>query len=131
MEKVIKPVNGYLALVVSIIALGISIFGFTQAANPALLWLAVPCLLVTIFIWKGLMIIQPNHARVLNLFGKYSGSVKANGLFFVNPFYSTVKITQRAQNLGIPTLKVNDKMGNPIEIGAVVVWQVQDTYRAA
>jgi regulator of protease activity HflC (stomatin/prohibitin superfamily) len=76
------------------------------------------------------MIIQPNNARVLNFFGKYVGTVKDNGLFFVNPLYSTYRVTLRVQNLAIPTLKVNDKMGNPIEIAAVVVWQIQDTYRA-
>jgi regulator of protease activity HflC (stomatin/prohibitin superfamily) len=67
---------------------------------------------------------------VLNFFGKYVGTVKENGLFFVNPLYTTFKISQRAQNQAIQTLKVNDKMGNPIEIAAVVVWQVEDTYKA-
>jgi regulator of protease activity HflC (stomatin/prohibitin superfamily) len=86
--------------------------------------------LITFFIWKGLMIIQPNHARVLTFFGKYIASVKANGLFFINPLYASTKISQRMQNLQTPTLKVNDKMGNPIEIGAVIVWQVNDTYKA-
>lgn len=77
------------------------------------------------------MIIQPNHSRVLNFFGKYVGSVKENGLFFINPFYSSYKISLRAQNLQGQQLKVNDKMGNPIEIGAVIVWKVGDTYKAA
>jgi regulator of protease activity HflC (stomatin/prohibitin superfamily) len=82
-------------------------------------------------ILKGLIIVQPNTARVLNLFGKYVGSVKDNGIFFVNPFYTANKLTQRVQNLAIPTLKVNDKMGNPVEIAGVIVWQIQDTYKAA
>lgn len=132
MEKVIKPVNGYLALFISLITLALAAYGFTQVeSNINMLWLAIPSLVATIFIWKGIMIVQPNHSRVLNLFGKYVGSVKDNGMFFVNPFYTTVKLTLRAQNLATPTLKVNDKMGNPIEIGAVLVWQIQDTYRAA
>lgn len=132
MEKVTKPVNGYLALFISLLALAISIYGFTQAAEmPSMVWIAIPCTLLTIIIWKGIMIIQPNHARVLNLFGKYVGSVKENGLFFINPFYTSQNLSLRAQNLATPTLKVNDKMGNPIEIGAVIVWQVKDTYRAA
>lgn len=132
MEKVTKPVNGYLALFISILSLAAAVIGFIMVNEiPALLWLAIPCMLITIIIWKGVMIIQPNHARVLNLFGKYVGSVKENGLFFVNPFYASQKLTQRAQNLATPTLKVNDKMGNPIEIGAVIVWQVRDTYKAA
>jgi regulator of protease activity HflC (stomatin/prohibitin superfamily) len=68
---------------------------------------------------------------VLNLFGKYVGSVKDNGLFFVNPFYTANRLTQRVQNMAIPILKVNDKMGNPVEIAAVIVWQIEDTYKAA
>lgn len=132
MEKVIKPMNGYLALVISLVLLGIAVFLFTQASdNPVIVVPGILCFATTIFIWKGLMIIQPNHARVLNFFGKYAGSVKENGLFFVNPLYATIKISQRAQNLAIPTLKVNDKMGNPIEIGSVIVWQISDTYKAA
>jgi regulator of protease activity HflC (stomatin/prohibitin superfamily) len=83
-----------------------------------------------LFIIKGLMIINPNHSRVLNFFGKYVGTVKNNGLFFVNPFYATIKVSLRAQNLQGQSLKVNDKMGNPIEIGAVIVWKVGDTYKA-
>jgi regulator of protease activity HflC (stomatin/prohibitin superfamily) len=87
--------------------------------------------LVFIFLIKGLMMIQPNHSRVLNFFGKYVGTVKDNGLFFINPLYATQKISLRAENLQGQTLKVNDKMGNPIEIGAVIVWQIGDTYKAA
>jgi len=77
------------------------------------------------------MIIYPNHSSVLSFFGRYVGSVKDNGLFFINPLYTSYKISLRAQNLQGQTLKVNDKMGNPIEIAAVIVWQVDDTYRAA
>lgn len=134
MEKIFKPVNGYLALILSIagIAGAIACFIFGAENNsPMLLVLGVLCILTTIIIWKGLIIIQPNHARVLNFFGKYSGSVKENGLFFINPLYSTSKITLRAQNMATPTLKVNDKMGNPIEIAAVLVWQIDNTYKAA
>ena len=68
---------------------------------------------------------------MLNFFGKYVGTVKENGMFFVNPLYTSYKLSLRSQNLAIPTLKVNDKMGNPIEIGAVIVWQLTDTYKAA
>jgi regulator of protease activity HflC (stomatin/prohibitin superfamily) len=132
MEKNIKPVNGYLALFISFLVLGASIFSFTQVEEYH--WLVAVGMLgmiITILIWKGLMIVQPNQARILNFFGKYVGTVKENGLFFVNPLYMTIRITQRAQNLATPTLKVNDKMGNPIEIGAVIVWQISDTYKAA
>lgn len=132
MEKVSKPMNGYLALVLSLVLLLLAIYLFTQAPeNPIIVVPGILCFAATIFVWKGLMIIQPNHARVLNFFGRYVSSVKDNGLFFVNPLYATIKISQRAQNLATPTLKVNDKMGNPIEIGSVIVWQISDTYKAA
>lgn len=132
MEKIVKPVNGYLALFISLLVLAAAVFSFTQVEEYH--WMVAVGMLgmvITIFIWKGLMIVQPNQARVLNFFGKYVGTVKENGLFFVNPLYMTIRITQRAQNLATPTLKVNDKMGNPIEIGAVIVWQINDTYKAA
>lgn len=96
--------------------------------------MVIPAILVTlvgILLLKGLMIVNPNHSRVLNFFGNYVGSVKSNGLFFVNPFYAAHKISLRAENLESSKLKVNDKMGNPIEIAAVIVWQVGDTYKAA
>lgn len=132
MEKVIKPVNGYLALILSFVFLGLAIYLFTMAPDmPMIVIPGILCFAAILFIWKGLMIIQPNHARVLNFFGKYVGSVKENGMFFVNPLYATIKISQRASNLATPTLKVNDKMGNPIEIASVIVWQISDTYKAA
>ncbi len=132
MEKIIKPMNGYLALLISLVLLGVAIYLFTQGPeNPVMIAPGIISFGLALFLLKGLMIIQPNHARILNFFGKYSGTVKDNGLFFVNPLYATIKVTQRAQNLATPTLKVNDKMGNPIEIGAVIVWQINDTYKAA
>lgn len=132
MEKIIKPMNGYLALLISLVLLGVAIYLFTQGPeNPVMVAPGIISFGLALFLLKGLMIIQPNHARILNFFGKYSGTVKDNGLFFVNPLYATIKVTQRAQNLATPTLKVNDKMGNPIEIGAVIVWQINDTYKAS
>lgn len=132
MEKNVKAMNGYLALFFSLILLVLSLVFFVMAAdNGEWALLGVLSIITMIFLLKGLMVIHPNHIRVLNFFGKYVGTVKANGLFFVNPLYSTVKLTQRAQNLATPTLKVNDKMGNPIEIGAVVVWKIADSYKAA
>lgn len=132
MEKIVKPVSGFAALLVALIALAAAIYLFTLVEKSE--WIIIPAIILvlgSIFLLKGLMIINPNHSRVLNFFGKYVGTVKANGLFFVNPFYTTHKISLRAENLQGQTLKVNDKMGNPIDIGAVVVWQVGDTYKAA
>ncbi|MCZ2222007.1 MAG: SPFH domain-containing protein [Chitinophagales bacterium] len=132
MEQEIKPLSGFLALTISLILLVLGFYYFAQF-NTSLWYLALAIFMfiTSLFLMKGLMIIQPNHSRVLNFFGKYVGTVKENGLFFINPFYSTFKISLRAQNLQGQQLKVNDKMGNPIEIGAVIVWKVGDTYKAA
>jgi regulator of protease activity HflC (stomatin/prohibitin superfamily) len=132
MEKIIKPVSGFLALLATLIALAAAVYSFTLVEQNT--WAVLPAVLLlvaAIFLLKGLMIVNPNHSRVLNFFGKYVGSVKSNGLFFVNPLFSTHKISLRAENLESSKLKVNDKMGNPIEIAAVIVWQVGDTYKAA
>lgn len=134
MEKIIKPTSGYLALVFLFISLFAIGFSFYQiAANDSYGYgiLILISFIVFIVIVKGLIIVNPNHSRVLNLFGNYVGTIKANGLFFINPFYTAQKISLRSENLQGQTLKVNDKMGNPIEIGAVIVWKVGDTFKAA
>ena len=81
--------------------------------------------------WAGFMQIEPNEARVMVFFGKYKGTVKENGFFWVNPFYAKKKMTLRARNLDVEPIKVNDKNGNPIMIGQVLVWRVMDTYKAS
>lgn len=133
MEKIVKPLLGILGLVFILITLAASVFFFLriEEGNVWIVAGAVFFLALSVFLMKGLIIIQPNHSRVLNFFGKYVGTAKENGWYFVNPLYTTQNISLRAQNLESSKLKVNDKMGNPIEIAAVVVWQVGDTYRAA
>jgi regulator of protease activity HflC (stomatin/prohibitin superfamily) len=81
--------------------------------------------------WGGFMQIEPNEARVMIFFGEYEGTVKDNGFFWVNPFYSKKKLTLRARNLDAAPIKVNDKTGNPVMIGLVVVWRVSDSYKAS
>lgn len=83
-----------------------------------------------IFSWKGFTLNEPNEARVLTFFGKYIGTIKDTGFFWVNPFFTKKKLVLRARNLDIEPIKVNDKSGNPIMIGSVVVWKVSDTYKA-
>ncbi|MBR1834130.1 MAG: SPFH domain-containing protein [Bacteroidales bacterium] len=78
----------------------------------------------------GFMIIQPNIARVLIFFGKYRGTVTDNGFFWVNPFYGTRRMSLRARNMDVAPIKVNDRNGNPIMIGLVLVWKIKDTYKA-
>jgi len=87
--------------------------------------------LIAIFTAPGFFIVNPNDARVLVLFGTYKGTVKGNGFYWANPFLSKKRVTLRARNLNGEKLKVNDQKGNPIQIAAVVVWQVEDTYRAS
>ena len=135
MEKVFKPLSGFLVLILSIIFFIVAIALFVNAAESsytgAFMLTGIILIVVSIFLFKGIMVVNPNHSRVCTFFGKYIGTVKENGLLWVNPLYSTQKITLRAQNLESAKLKVNDKMGNPIEIAAVIVWQVSDTYKAA
>jgi hypothetical protein len=135
MEKIIKPISGIIGFLIILVTLAASVYFFLQIkendVNPWTIVTAILLLIISIFLMKGLMIIQPNHSRVLNFFGKYAGTVKENGWFFVNPFYTTYNISLRSQNLESAKLKVNDKMGNPIEIAAVIVWQVGETYKAA
>jgi len=132
MEKTLKPISGYLALLLAFAFFAFGIYSIFHINESGLfIVLAILSFLTFVFLIKGLMIIYPNHSRVLNFFGRYVGSVKDNGLFFINPLYSSYKLSLRAQNLQGQTLKVNDKMGNTIEIAAVIVWQVNDTYKAA
>ena len=80
--------------------------------------------------WAGFFIVQPNVGRVLVLFGRYRGTVRDNGLYWTNPFTLRHKVSLKAHNVASEKIKVNDLLGNPIEIGAVVVWQVRDTAQA-
>jgi len=136
MEKIIKPVSGFLTLLVGLILFVIAIFCFINGIDEyngvtPIFWCGPVCLLASIFLFKGLIIINPNQSSVCTFFGKYVGTIKENGLLFVNPLYSKQKLSLRANNFESTKLKVNDKMGNPIEIAAVIVWQVDNTYRAA
>jgi regulator of protease activity HflC (stomatin/prohibitin superfamily) len=81
--------------------------------------------------WAGFMKIDPNEARVMVFFGKYEGTIKENGFFWVNPFFEKKLLILRARNLDAEPIKVNDKSGNPVMIGQVVVWRVKDTYKAS
>jgi len=88
-------------------------------------------LIVNLIFWAGFMKIDPNEARVMVFFGKYEGTIKTNGYFWVNPFYAKKQLILRARNLDAEPIKVNDKSGNPVMIGQVVVWRVKDTYKAS
>jgi regulator of protease activity HflC (stomatin/prohibitin superfamily) len=126
-EKIHHAPSGYLMAVLALFCLAISLLFISMQ----LLWLTVIFLIAFIFIARGILTINPNEAKVLTLFGKYVGTVKQNGLLWVNPFYSRIQVSLRARNLNGQILKVNDLMGNPIEIAAVVVWNVMDTAKTS
>ena len=126
-EKIIVPANGYLMLFVLIVLVFGSIFTLIVIHNP---W-AILGIIISILIALGFVMVQPNGSRVLLLFGEYIGTVKKNGFFWVNPFYTKKKISLRASNFDSERLKVNDKLGNPVMISTILVWRVENTYKAA
>jgi len=127
MEKSIKPLSGYGILVLLLLVLGLSIAGLVIFKNPFVAIL----ILFTLLLSPGFVVVNPNQSVVLILFGKYNGTIKTNGFFWVNPFYTKKKISLRARNFDSSPIKVNDKIGNPIMIGVVLVWKVENTYKAA
>lgn len=134
-EKVFKPAGGFLTLTLSFLSLMASILLFVNIANQEnpsawLIGTAILLLVAFFFLLPGLMIVTPNYGIVLTFFGKYVGTVRENGLQFANPLYSKLKVDLRSRSLESTKLKVNDKLGNPIEIAAVIVWQIADTYKA-
>lgn len=126
-EKIIKPPSGYLTLFLFLLLL---VGGIYALVAEYFLLGGITLLLNFILVLPGLIIVNPNESKVLTLFGKYVGTVKADGFFWVNPLTVKRKLSLRARNLNGQQLKVNDKMGNPIEIAAVIVWQVNETAKA-
>ncbi|TCK66787.1 SPFH domain/Band 7 family protein [Winogradskyella wandonensis] len=126
-EKIIVPANGYLMLFVFLVLFfgSIALIPIYQTPWPVI---GIVAALIIAF---GFLMVQPNGSRVLLLFGKYVGTVKKNGYYWVNPFYTKKKISLRASNFDSERLKVNDKLGNPVMISTILVWRVQNTYKAA
>ena len=129
-----RALSGWVMLPV-LLALGVAaVFGFISAVRPTpdatliIFWVTVFAL--DVLGWAGFFLVNPNEAKVLQLFGKYVGTVKAPGLRWTNPFYSKRRISQRIRNFETSRLKVNDREANPIEIAAVVVWKVVETAEA-
>ncbi len=127
MEKFFTPVSGYIMVLVELLLLAAII---ALALTGYVIW-PVALGVVFFFLTIGFLIVNPNESSVLVLFGAYKGSVKKNGFYWVNPFFARKKISLRARNINSEPIKVNDKIGNPIMIGVVLVWRVQETFRAA
>ena len=132
--------NGFLMLFINLAVLILSIVGIVfsiiqlDESNGAcggwLLGGSILLLIVNIMMWCGLMMLEPNEAKVTTWFGKYSGTFARTGFYWINPFYGTKKVSLRARNLDAEPIKVNDKTGNPVMIGLVLVWKLKDTYKA-
>ena len=132
--------NGFLMLFVNLAVLVLAILGIVKSIillDAGELgeggWLLGGCLvllIINIIMWCGLMQLEPNEARVTTWFGKYGGTFTRTGFYWINPFYGTKKVSLRARNLDAEPIKVNDKTGNPVMIGLVLVWKLKDTYKA-
>ena len=128
MEKEVKMSSGYLYLSILLLLAGLMAFGFVFTnGNPRFIFLFP----LIVFIGSGFFTINPNSSKVLVLFGAYKGTVKDNGFFWANPFFTKQKISLRARNFDSERVKVNDKIGNPILINVILVWKVSDTFKAA
>lgn len=126
-EKIFKPWNGYgmLAIAILMVLVPIPLLIMTK------LFILLVFIVVGVFMLMGVFVVNPNESMVITLFGAYKGTAMDNGFFWANPFFTKKKISLRARNIDSDPIKVNDKVGNPIMIGIVLVWRVKDTFKAA
>ena len=138
-EKIFEGtvLNGFLMLFVGIAMTILSLVGIVYGiiildggGDGWMLIGSVVLLILSIITLCGFLMLEPNEARVLTWFGKYAGTFTKTGFFWVNPFYGSKKLSLRARNLDAEPIKVNDKVGNPVMIGLVLVWKLKDTYKA-
>ena len=129
-------VNGFLGLLINLLILAaapLCIVGAVNSYIPEVL--GIVCGIVLFIVWFihliGFMTLEPNEARVMVFFGKYKGTFRRAGFYWVNPFLDKKKVSLRARNLNADPIKVNDLTGNPIMIGVVLVWRVKDTFKAS
>jgi regulator of protease activity HflC (stomatin/prohibitin superfamily) len=132
-ERSFQPLSGAVILVLHLL-LGAAVVALivvgARTGTPMLAVMALPLAVVFFIVMGGFFVVEPNLGRALVLFGTYRGTVRTPGFYWTNPFTSKKKISLRAHNLDGKTLKVNDLLGNPIEIAAIVVWQVRDSARS-
>lgn len=129
-----KVLDGFVMLAVILLMIPAVVVLLFAVLPDSLLWLAITAasvgFIAVMVMLNGFFVQQPNQSRVMIFFGKYRGTYRGTGYFWVNPFMSRKKISLRIRNMDIPPIKVNDKVGNPVMIGMVLVWRVRDTYRA-
>lgn len=132
-EKSANKINGFVMLFAALVILALAIYiliNGVKANDVGVLFIFFPIMLAFFLVVIGLNIIHPNDSRVLILFGKYTGTVRHSGFWWVNPFTSRKRVSLRIRNFNSQKIKVNDLHGNPIEIGAVIVWKVVDSAKA-
>lgn len=132
-EKKANKTNGFIALFIVIALFVLDIFLLVtgiRTGNDSILWFFIPLVFISFVSFGGFMIVQPNESKVLILFGKYTGTVRDSGFWWVNPFTVKKHVSLRIRNFNSDKIKVNDLHGNPIEIAAVIVWRVVDSARA-
>ncbi len=132
-EKTAKKTNGFLALFFIVLLIILEIYLLRNGIiteDTNYLWFFIPLMLIIFISFGGFTVIQPNDSRVLILFGKYTGTIRDSGFWWVNPFTEKKKVSLRIHNFNSDKIKVNDLHGNPIEIAAVNVWRVVDSARA-
>jgi regulator of protease activity HflC (stomatin/prohibitin superfamily) len=125
-EFTVKPVSGYLAVLAAFLFLCGAVAGFAFEE----IWLGSVLTILFTFTIIGFTVVYPNGSCVMVLFGAYKGTIRDNGFFWVNPFFIKRRVSLRARNFNSDPIKVNDKIGNPIKIGLVLVWRVKETYNA-
>ena len=125
--------SGFVMLFVCLALFALSAYGFIfgiQCQSALIIVASIVMLIANIIMWMGFIQQEPNEARVTTWFGKYSGTFSETGFYWINPFYLKKKVSLRARNLDAEPIKVNDKTGNPVMIGLVMVWKLRDTYKA-
>ena len=125
-------INGFVMISVILILTVVFIFTFfmKEELGIAAYVIGIVGIVFTFFLWPGIIQLEPNEARAMVFFGTYKGTFRRTGLFWINPFMTAKKLSLRARNLNVDPIKVNDKVGNPILIGLVLVWKLKDTYKA-
>lgn len=132
-EKRANKANGFIALFIVIALFALDVFLLItgiRTGNDSILYIFIPLVFISFLSFGGFMIVQPNESKVLILFGKYIGTVRDSGFWWVNPFTIKKHVSLRIRNFNSDKIKVNDLHGNPIEIAAVIVWRVVDSARA-
>ena len=126
-ETELKVTSGYIMAAAAAVTVVVGLIGLGTGASI----LTIIAAIFFLFFLKGFFMVNPNGSCVMTLFGEYEGTVKKNGFYWTNPFYTREKISLRARNFDSERVKVNDKLGNPIMISVILVWKVEDTYKAA